>query len=92
MGRYSSLIVLIPAAVLLGLGTVVFTNNALTYFAYVNAQEKADSHYCDGVRCFCNNLQCITKDEREKEFLDLNLIGTAFVVPAAIMGFLFHKR
>ncbi len=91
---YSSLIILVPALILLGLGSIVLANNTITYFSYLKELEKdnLDPHYCNGVRCFCNNLQCISKDEREKEFLDSNLIGAAFVLPAGVLIFLFSKR
>lgn len=73
---------------------MVSANNAITYFGYLKELEmdNLNPHYCEGVRCFCSNLQCISKDEREKEFLDLHLMAIVFILPAAALIFLSTKR
>jgi hypothetical protein len=89
-----TLLVLVPVGIIAAIAASLFTNNAINYFMYLKALEndEQDPRYCDGTRCICSDLMCISKEEREKDFLFQNLMAAAFLGTSVVVIFLYAKH
>lgn len=84
--------ILTPSVVLVGMGFLIVGINLSDYLTFLDRLSGPDARNCDGERCFCNSLMCVTDAHYRPEALSRIGIGLAFVAAGSFWIVLFTKR
>jgi uncharacterized membrane protein len=90
----SSLILLVPAVVLIAIGAWVISNNILHYLEFLDSVGKTARLCEDGVTlCVCaGNLACFPVSDVQQSYVGYFIRGFIFAVAGGVLMLLFSKR
>jgi hypothetical protein len=84
--------ILAPSAVLIGIGFLAMSNQLSNYLTFLDGLFGPNGRDCNGERCICNNLMCVTEARYVSEMLGTLAVGAMFVAAGSFWIVLFAKR